>query len=486
MANPPWMIHVEAMKRALAQKDRTATNAAVTALIDARPPIGKEWLQICELMRVSGELSLAHRAMDAFVSSMGNSPQALYSRVVLLTQSGRIGEAHDLLASLPGGVPDPAGRAYVLGNTAATLGRFDEAREQLERAVRLRPGWGAAWLTLASIVDFRNDSALADTMLSQEKAAATLGNLELGSLCYALGKAHADRGDTQAAFAAFERGAKLFHGKFPYTRANDDANANEAMRGWSADLIARANAGISNDTSRPIFVTGLPRSGTTLIEQILTSHSMVSDGGELNIAQHLPVRVGGTSGEAMARWIDGGGATNDLATLYLHLLAERCPPPGRVIDKTIDASRFIGAIASALPDAPLVWMRRDPMDCAWSCYRTYFVGGVAWSYSLTDIAHHFLLEDRLLAFWQDVLGHRLLVVPYSDLVDAPEDWTRRLLSHCHLSEEPGVFRFHETERAVATASAMQVRRPINRSGMGVAEPYAQQMRPFAQAYFKER
>ncbi|RZM33460.1 MAG: hypothetical protein EOP67_22250, partial [Sphingomonas sp.] len=118
----------------------------------------------------------------------------------------------------------------------------------------------------------------------------------------------------------------------------------------------------------------------------------------------------------------------------------------------------------------------------WSAFRTFFIHGLAWSYDLADIAHHMQLEDRLLAYWQARLGDRLLVVPYEALVDAPGEWTRRLLAHCGLAEEPGVFAPHETERAVATASALQVRRPINRDGLGVAEPYRAWLQPFVAAY----
>ena len=122
------------------------------------------------------------------------------------------------------------------------------------------------------------------------------------------------------------------------------------------------------------------------------------------------------------------------------------------------------------------------LDSAWSCFRTFFIHGVAWSYSLTDIAHHFQLEDRLLAFWKARLGDRLLVVPYNALIDEPELWTRRLLAHCGLSEEAGPFAPHKTERVVATASSLQVRRPINRDGLGVAEPYREWLQPFVDAY----
>ncbi|WP_186729110.1 sulfotransferase family protein [Sphingomonas panacisoli] len=219
-----------------------------------------------------------------------------------------------------------------------------------------------------------------------------------------------------------------------------------------------------------------------MVEHILASHSAVADGGELNIVQHIAVAAGGVSGADIERYVAGGGTMDALAELYLHLLAERMGPTGRIVDKTIDASRCLGLIASALPDAPLIWMQRDPLDCAWSCFRTFFIHGVAWSYDLADIARHFMLEDGLRAFWEDRLGERLLVVPYAELVEAPDVWTRRILDHCGLAEEAAAFAPHQTDRVVATASALQVRRPINRDGLNVAAPYRSHLQPFIDAY----
>ncbi len=477
---PAWMPHVETLKQALAARDRKSANRAVTALLDARAPLGEQWRKLSGLMQVSGELTLAHRAIDAFIAATGNKPQARYAKVVLLTQSGRLKEAHDLLATLPG-VPEPAGHAYVMGNTAMTLGRVEEAREQLGIAVRLRPGWGPAWLTLATAVNLRDDP-LGDRLLADGPAAERQPPGDRARYYYALGKLHVDRRDPAAAFAAYAKGARLLRAETPYSRDGNAANARSAMTGYDDALLDRIRGRVTRATSRPIFVTGLPRSGTTLVEHILASHSTVADGGELNIVQHIAVAAGGVSGTVLDAHLAGGGMLDDLADLYLHLLAERFPGTGRIVDKTIDVSRCLGLIAAALPDAPLIWMQRDPLDNAWSAFRTFFIHGVAWSYRLTDIAHHFRLEDELRAFWQERLGDRLLVVPYGALIDDAETWTRRLLAHCGLEPETGNFEPHKTVRAVATASSLQVRRPINRDGLGVADPYREWLEPFVEAY----
>ena len=473
---------VSDLKSSLAAHDRAGANRAIEQMLDRRAPLGEQWRKMAELMRVSGELTLANRAMDAFVEAAGRTPMALYSKVVLLTQSNRLREAHALLSKLPTDVPEPAGHAYVLGNTAMTLGRVDEARDHLETALDHRRGWGPAWLTLATALNLASDP-IGERLIAEGAAAELQPPGHLARYCYALGKLHADRREPDKAFAAFSRGAMLLRTETPYSRSGNAANAAQAITGYPAGFIERLQSQVSRDTSRPIFVTGLPRSGTTLVEHILASHSGVLDGGELNVIQHVAVTTGGVSGAAIETHLAKGHTVDALAEQYLHLLSERFAGDGRIVDKTIDVSRCLGLIAAALPEAPLIWMQRDPLDSAWSCFRTFFIHGVGWSYDLADIAHHFRLQDAQQRFWKERLGDRLLVVPYASLIDAPETWTRTILAHCGLNEESGVHTSHRTERVVATASAMQVRQPINRSGLGVAEPYRAHLRPFVDAYY---
>ncbi|MEH3159060.1 MAG: sulfotransferase [Sphingomonas taxi] len=482
---PPTLApNLAALKAALARRDRPATTAAVAALLAEDAPLGPQWQALAQLMLVSGEVTLADRAMDAFVAAAGRHPPALpaalYARAVLLADTGRFAAAEALLRTLPADVPDPAEHAAMLGRIAMVTGRSEAARTHFTTALDHRPGWGSAWLSLGTAIRLGEDP-LGARLLAEAPAAARQPADEQARYHYALGRYHDERGDADAAFAAFARGAALLRGQAPYRPAVDAAHAREAMTGWPDDLSTPATRP-GRDTGRPIFVTGLPRSGTTLVEQILASHSAVADGGELNLVQHLAVAAGGVSGTALARHRAQGGTPEALGDLYLHLLAERFGAAGRIVDKTIDAGRCMGLIASALPDAPLIWMRRDPLDCAWSCFHTFFRHGSGWSYDLADIAHHFRLEEALLAFWQARLGARLLVVPYEELVADPAGWTRRLLAHCGLAEEAAVHAPHRTERAVTSASTAQVRRPINRDGLGRAERYREYLSDFTATY----
>jgi hypothetical protein len=191
--------------------------------------------------------------------------------------------------------------------------------------------------------------------------------------------------------------------------------------------------------------------------------------------------IDGISYGAVSTYVARVGAAT-AARLWQHWLAERFTASGRVVDKTTTNSRLLGLAATLLPEASLVWITRDPLDCAWSCFRTRFSGEAAWSYDLEDMAHHFRLEDRLLERWREILGDRLLVVPYEELATDPQPWIRRILAHCKLPEEPQPFAPHQSRRPVTTASVMQVRQPINRRSIGIAEPYRAYLEPFSRAY----
>ena len=468
------------LEPALAQRDRARINAIIAELIVLRAPLGEQWQRLAQLAQQGGELGLARQAIALFVEAAGGSPAAVYQQAALLAQIGAWREAYALLCTLPETVPDPATNAYSRGIAALNFGELDIARAMFERVAKLLPQSGAAWLGLARSVDCAREPAVAERILAAEPGMAGAHPQERAVYGYARGKVLADRSEHARAFAAFDQGARLMKPSLPYDRASDAHEAEQAVLGFTGERIAAIAQRQDAPTGRSIFVTGLPRSGTTLVQQILGSHSQIAGGAEIDRLALLAHETG-LSYPALSRSVAARGVAAP-ARLWHHWLDQLFPAPGRVIDKTVSTTRFLGLVASLLPEAPLVWLTRDPLDRAWSCYRTYFFGTLPWSLDLADIAYHFRLEDRLLAQWQDILGERLLVLPYEALVADPEPWTRRLLAHCGLAEEPGPFAPHENRAAIATASATQVRRPINREGVGAAEPYRAFLEPFLSAY----
>lgn len=469
---------VERLQLALPRRERATVVDIVRQLAASRAPLGGQWEALAHIAAENGELTLGREAIDLFVETAPDNPQVRYRKVGFLFAIGAFDEAREIMRALPADVPDAFNHALSHGGIAIALGDSDDARLWLTRAIDMRPQAGSAWHAIAQVVDFAGEPALFDRIADAERAQEGAAARESALFFYALGKAHADRGDHRRAATAFARGAREMKPAAGYDRAWDRNNAAEAVRGYDAGRITDVARQQSKPTARSIFVMGLPRSGTTLAQQILTSHSAVADGAEINRLSLLAQELGGASYPVLA---NGAGAPA-LADLWHHWLDERFGRSGRVVDKTNHNTRMLGLAASLLPEAPLVWLERDPLDCAWSCFRTWFQGSVAWSYDFEDIAFHFRLEDELRSRWQDMLGDRLLVLRYEALVAEPETEIRRLLAHCGLAEEPQPFAPHENRGAVTSASTMQIRRPINRQGIGAAEPYREYLAPFVDAY----
>ncbi len=473
---------VARLQPALERQDYATLRSVIGELVAVRAPMGAQWQQLAQIAADVAELELAREAIDLFVKTTGSTPAGLYQKAALLAHAGLWSEADALLGTLPESVPDPVANAYSRGIAALNLGRRDEARRQLEHVTAALPHSGRAWLGLAMAADLANEPTLADRLIAAEGAVDRATPSDRAAYRYALGALFAGRGEHAAAFAAFARGGQLMKAVAKFDREADRRQAGEATQGYDAGRIADLARRQNEPSARTIFVTGLPRSGTTLVEQALTAHSTVTGGAEIGALGILANEVGGVSYAAIAGYVEAQGAAS-AARLWHRWLDERFGAEGRVVDKSIDASRNLGLIATLLPEAPLIWITRDPLDRAWSCFRTNFMGGaMPWSYDLAEIAGHFRLEDQLLAQWQDILGERLLVVPYEELVTDPDRWIGKLLVHCGLAEEPAVFAPHENKRAVATASMAQVRRPINRDAIGSAEPYRQFLAPFIDAY----
>lgn len=474
---------LERLGLALDRQDRAEQVRLIARLLELEAPLAGQWQAISGLLAGLGEFTMARRAIDRFVEAERGSVMAQYYRITLLEQTGALGEAYDLMLRLPDDVPDRAAVAYGRGTAALYLGEREAARTYLDASLRLRPGFGPAWLSRALAAGTGEGDDWTQALLQAESAVRPGGHQQLAPYLYAKGKVLAERGDHAAAFASFAEAALQAALAGPYDRDADRREAELSLEGFTPDSIAQLAKAGNGRPSRTIFVTGLARSGTTLVEQILASHSAIGGGGEIERLPLVARELGGASHAALARFAAGRGLP-DAAGLWSHWLSERCPGPGLVVDKSLSTTRMIGLAATLLPDAPLIWLTRDPLDRAWSCYRTYFPGNLAWTNDLEDIAFHFRLEDLLLQRWREILGARLLVVPYEELVGQPEHWIRRIAAHCGLSEEPAMFAPHRTRRLVTSASVAQVRRPINRDGIGSALPYREFLQPFMDAYYR--
>lgn len=484
MARQPRLLLEQAV-RSLKADDRDGVAEALRTLVADAPPLADQWGPVARMASAIGEIDLAEQAMRHLVAAAPRDEAKRLAYAAFLAEAGRALRAIEVLTPVAGhGAASPQVN-HLLATLHAQLGRFDAARELFRQVLSVWPLSGHSWLGLAAIRRYRLGDPELERLEAQRAAMAGASAEARSAYLYALGKAYDDAGAVDESFAAFTQGAGLIAPMRAYDREAAEAQVNAIVREWDARALAELKAEPGIRTGRPIFVTGIPRSGTTLVEQMLVSHSSVDGGGEVNLFAHVlrPIR-GGTLAAARHHARASGGpraAWRRAAELYLHLLDQRIPGQGHAIDKTLNSSRSLGLISIILPEAPLIWVRRDPLDVAWSCFRTMFSKGVPWSWRQEDIAHHVRSEERLLAHWREVLGRRLLVLSYENLVERPEEEGARILAHCGLPPE-SLGAFHETERAVTTSSAAQVRQPLYRGSVGAAERYRAHLQPFIAAY----
>jgi len=358
------------------------------------------------------------------------------------------------------------------------LGRKEESVAAFRRALSLNPNSGAAWWGLVNYFPSAitaEDVAAIEQALSQTEGTAEDG----GPLHIAKGLLAERRGDHAEAFDQIAIGKALRAMAEPYDSAAVASNVTNLIDAFTAERFAARAAGGCRDDA-PIFIIGMPRSGTTLLERILSSHSQVEAGGELPILPrlHENLRRGDEAAylDRIATFSDD--EWTDLGATYLERSGDyRLSDKPRFIDKLNSNWFHVGLIRLMLPNARIIDLRRDALDCCWSNFKMLFAAGFVAANDQRDIAWFYKDCVRMVEAIDAAAPGGILKVRYEDLVDDVEGQTRAILAFLGLEFEPDCLDFHLSTTAVATPSSEQVRRPINREGIGSAEPYRQWLGP---------
>ncbi|MEL6712842.1 MAG: sulfotransferase [Planctomycetota bacterium] len=414
----------------------------------------------------AGRPDRAETLLRRTVKEQGFEPRICANLANALLAQGNAESAHKLLRLSAEANPDVAHPWHDLGVLAKTRGALDEARTALRRAVELDPRHGAAWRNLGTL--------LTRTDPDDPDLAAMRGALEMlprtgaptAELLFAIGRALEQTERFDEAFDAYAEGNRLRRSMVRHSRAGYEAMADSAIARFDADWHARGPVPGASDAA-PILVVGMPRSGSTLVEQILSSHPDAEGVGEVeDLSRLIHGRVPDDRPPA-----DGIAALGDdeLAAIgkrYARGLAERAPGAKRVVDKYLANAFHGGFVARALPNARIVHCTREPRDNDIACFAAYFTTPIGFVWDLGEIAHARAQFDRLLEHQRAVAPATVLHFPHEDLLDDQEAATRRLLEHCGLEWNPACLAFDRTERRVTSASAVQVREPLNRSSQG--------------------
>ena len=370
------------------------------------------------------------------------------------------------------------------GHALRTLGRQPETVSAYERAIALRPQFGAAYWSLAN---------LKSTRFSAEQEAAMTAALhhakdedDLLHLHFASGKALEDRGEFTASFDHYAKGAAIRHRQAPYDAAANTRRLVICKQLFNSEFFSHDRSGSSSKA--PIFIVGLPRSGSTLIEQILASHSAVEGTLELPDIGHLAEELDQANfGKALNAYPGlladlGSGELRVLAVAYLERTrVHRHAGLPHFIDKMPNNFVHVGLIHLIFPAARIIDARRHPMGACFSAFKQLFARGHAFSYDLTDLGHYYRDYVELMAHFDAVLPGRLHRVIYEDLVEDTEGEVRRLLEYCGLPFEDDCLRFYENPRPVRTVSSEQVRQRIYRAGLEHWRNYEEWLAPLKTA-----
>jgi tetratricopeptide (TPR) repeat protein len=471
--------HIDAMRMlALAMMDDPARADDIEALLrrvtEMAPDYVAAWNDLGELYVKSRKWL---KAADAFRTATqlapGNAP-AWAGLGDALAQAGcptPAAEAYQRTIELN---PANAHAHMSLAHVLKDLGHQAQSIAAYRAAIARRPDLGEAYWSLANLKTFRFTDAEISAM-KQQVARAQLAPATAVNFCFALGKAHEDRGDFDTAWEWYQRGNQQQRPLLSHDPLIMENRHTAIIETFDAEFM-RAHEGQGYAEAWPIFIVGLHRSGSTLIEQILASHSQVEGTAELPNLGHIAAAVGRYRSDR----VSFPKAVRDLRPKDLRAYGRqyveetqrhRSTGKPRFTDKMPENFPLLGLLHLILPNACIIDARRHPLDSLLGNYKQLYGGGMDYSYDLEELANYYLEYDRLMRHWQQVLPGKILTVHYEDTVLDLEGQVRRILEHCGLPFEEACLRYHENPRTVRTASSEQVRRPIYTESLGIWRRY---------------
>jgi tetratricopeptide (TPR) repeat protein len=389
-------------------------------------------------------------------------------------------EAYERAARLK---PEEVGLRMSVGHVQKTLGRRSDSEASYKAALQMDPGRAEAWWSLADLKNyFFSDAEVAS--MQRLLASDARERTNEAQLNFALGKAFEQRRLYTQSFACYARGNALRRRDAPFDIEGFQRRSARVRAFFDAAFFA-ARPGSGDASAAPIFIVGLPRSGSTLLEQILASHSRVEGTMELpnilNIVSQFDDMAAGRDAYPESVAAAAAAQLCALGKRYLEETASLRSGRAHFTDKLPNNFSHVGLIHAILPNATVIDARRHPMDACFSTFRQHFAEGQTFSYDLEDLGRYYRCYLSLMDHWDAVLPGKVLHVQYEQLVRDPEASIRRLLEHCRLPFEPACLSFHETQRSVRTASAEQVRQPIYTTGVGYWRHFEKELEPLRAA-----
>jgi tetratricopeptide (TPR) repeat protein len=431
------------------------------------------------LALVLGRMGRPAEAMELLDDIFAEEPEEVGHWNLKAATLGRLGDFAEAIAMYEAVLRRAPNQPKVWMSYAhmlKTIGRLDDGIAAYRKAIDIRPTLGEAWWSLANLktIKFTDDdvAAMKDALESPD-----LTDEDRLHLDFALGKAMHDAGRVDEAFACYSRANALRLKLQPHARKDVHKLVDRSIAAFTRDSFAQRCGGC--ESREPIFIVGMTRAGSTLLEQILASHSMVEGTSEL---QDIPILARRTGKYPQTALDLGEDERRALGQEYVKRTAvQRRTDKPFFVDKLPNNWMWIPFIHLILPNAKIIDARRHPLGCCFSNFRQHFAHGQTWTYDLEDLGHYYADYVRLMAHIDAVLPGKVHRVLYERMVDETENEVRRLLEYCELDFEPACLEFHKTARAVRTPSSEQVRRPIYRDATDEWRPYEKYLGPLKQA-----
>ncbi len=427
-----------------------------------RPDYAEAWNNLGALLKDHGKLDEALTSFQKALKFRPDYAKALVNLGCVRRELNQFDAAIESFEQALHISPELPEAYYYLGDILKDQGKFKDALNNLRKSLILKPDYVQAHFMIAHIkhhTDYDDDirkmeQLVADSQVSKERKTY---------LFFALGKAFEDLQKYEEAFSYYSKGNKIKRESYVYSVSEDAILIKKLISVFDKPFFQAYSEKIETITA-PIFIVGMPRSGTTLIEQILSSHQQVSAADELSDLRRILLETNSkltvdTFPDQVIR-LD----RHDMNRFRLQYWSSIRKYKGKsgvfVTDKMPSNFLYIGMIKVLFPEAKIIHCKRDPIDTCLSCYKTYFLGMQKFAYSLTELGEYYTLYQELMSHWHRVLPGYLLDVQYEELVNDQETQTRRLLDFCGLPWSSSCLSFHRSERTVKTASFAQVRRPI--------------------------
>jgi tetratricopeptide (TPR) repeat protein len=506
----PLAVQLERIENYL--RERRAREAEILAaqLVEENPQSVDGWLLLSRARLALMQYEAALDAVEKAVALEPNHPGAQLQRIDALMRCGRSKDAYEAAKNLEAEskynpvvflhvgqfysrtnrradaarcyervrVLQPANRSAIhrLANAYSALGELDKAESLLDELLRKDAREFEAHYNRSMLrrqTTERNHIAEMEILLATMK----VGEKSEPSVCYSLAKELEDVGEWKHAFSHLKRGADARKRQLAFDVRDDIAMLDEIRRQFDESFFAQAHPG--DGAESPIFVLGMPRSGTSLVDRIISSHSEVGSVGESDeFSQIIGRRMHQRDAQAKVEFrrcrdLDFEGVGREFRGSINGLL----PGYPRLLDKTTANFMYIGLILTAFPNAKIIHVRRHPVDSCYAVYKALFRRGSLFSYDLEDTGHYYLAYRRLMDHWRKLLPDRFLDLDYEELVDRQEDVTRRMIGFCGLDWQDACLFFEKNTSPLLTASAAQVRQPIYKSSVGLWRHYEEELQP---------